>query len=226
MGEKEEYLAEAEELYRKGEYREALPLYRELTKGKDAVSLYRLAYCLNEVGNADEAFAYFMESALLGYAKAEHAVGQCYFRGIGVKKDKAEALKWFEKAAEQGHIHSQFMAGSIHYFPVFEGLTDHEKAAKYFRMAAEQGDGQSCNSLGVCYENGYGVEKSLEEAAKWFKQGAEHGASDAQTNYGLCLLEGKGVSQNQAEAIKWLTLAAKQGNEKADNVLKRLLDEA
>ena len=30
-------------------------------------------------------------------------MGVCYEMGIGVKKDKQEAVKWYRKAAEQGH---------------------------------------------------------------------------------------------------------------------------
>ena len=30
-------------------------------------------------------------------------MGVCYELGIGVKKDKQEAVKWYRKAAEQGN---------------------------------------------------------------------------------------------------------------------------
>ena len=38
-----------------------------------------------------------------GFAGAQHNPGVCYQAGTGVKKDEAEAVKWYRKAAEQGY---------------------------------------------------------------------------------------------------------------------------
>ena len=38
-----------------------------------------------------------------GDAHAQYSLGLCYADGEGVAEDKAEAVKWFRKAAEQGH---------------------------------------------------------------------------------------------------------------------------
>ncbi|MEG1788385.1 MAG: SEL1-like repeat protein, partial [Kiritimatiellia bacterium] len=34
---------------------------------------------------------------------AQYNLGTCYYSGVGVACDAAEAVKWFRKAAEQGH---------------------------------------------------------------------------------------------------------------------------
>lgn len=54
-----------------------------------------------------------------------------------------------------------------------EGISDYNmglyaEAAKYFRIAAEQGDASAQNNLGVLYEMGKGVEQDEEEALKWY----------------------------------------------------------
>ena len=37
-----------------------------------------------------------------GDAEAQYRLGSCYYNGDGVNEDKAEAVKWYRKAAEQG----------------------------------------------------------------------------------------------------------------------------
>lgn len=46
-------------------------------------------------------FDLYMKAAEQGWTRAILFVGDCYFKGIGVKKDKVEAMKWLQKAADQ-----------------------------------------------------------------------------------------------------------------------------
>ncbi len=46
---------------------------------------------------------WYTTAANLGYAEAEYSLGRLYDTGTGVKQDKAAALAWYRKAAEQGH---------------------------------------------------------------------------------------------------------------------------
>ena len=48
-------------------------------------------------------------------------------------------------------------------------------AAGTLRKAAEHGDAMAQFSLGVCYQNGWGVGKDTDEAAKWYRKAAEQG---------------------------------------------------
>jgi len=45
---------------------------------------------------------------------------------------------------------------------------DYERAVTWYRRAAQQGDAQAQNNLGVMYENGYGVPQDLVQAYKWY----------------------------------------------------------
>ena len=49
---------------------------------------------------------------------------------------------------------------------------DHAEAAKWFRLAAEQGLAQAQFNLGVLYYGGEGVEQNRAEAAKWYRLAA------------------------------------------------------
>ena len=53
-------------------------------------------------------------------------------------KDKAEAVKWYSKAADQGHLDSQTELGGCCYFGIGVG-EDESEAVKWYRKAAEQG---------------------------------------------------------------------------------------
>ncbi|KAL8591711.1 hypothetical protein ACOMHN_061803 [Nucella lapillus] len=46
--------------------------------------------------------------AYLGYAAAQHQVGQRYLHGAGVDKHTGKAMEWFRKAADQGHPHAAY----------------------------------------------------------------------------------------------------------------------
>ena len=66
--------------------------------------------------------------------------------------------------------------------------------------------------LGVCYENGLGVDKSSEKAARCYRKSAEQGNAFAQSSLGLCYATGEGVEQSCTEAVKWFRKSAEQGN--------------
>ena len=72
-----------------------------------------------------------------------------------------------------------------------------------------------CYNLGVCYENGEGVEKNHSEAIKWCKRAAEQGHASAQSVLGGYYYNGKGVEKDIVEAIKWFRKGAEHGNAEA-----------
>ena len=67
------------------------------------------------------------------------------------------------------------------------------KAAKWFRKAAEQGQGHAGaqNHLGICYDDdgGNGVAEDKAEAAKWHRKAAEQARELSQFRFRLMELE-------------------------------------
>ena len=50
-----------------------------------------------------------------GDEDAQFQLGDCYFFGLGVKKDQREGVAWYRKAAEQGQMKAQFnLGGCLH----------------------------------------------------------------------------------------------------------------
>jgi TPR repeat protein len=85
---------------------------------------------------------------------------------------------------------------------------DYVEAAKWYRLAADQGDALAETNLGLMYNFGDGVPQDYAEAVKWYRLGANHGDALAQTDLGLMYAEGQGVAQDFVQAEEWFTLAA------------------
>ena len=118
----------------------------------------------------------------------------CYETGLRYynSKDYSGALKWWSKAANQGHTEAQGQLGFMYY----EGQgvpQSYEEALKWFRKAADKEDTDAQRLLGVMYYQGQGVTQDYVEALKWFRKAADKGESIAQRLLGFMYREGQGV---------------------------------
>ena len=138
-----------------------------------------------------------------------------YFLGIVNSVDAPkEALAWYAKAGEQGHVKAASRLGDIY----SEGKlvdADYFRAYRWYQQAAEKGDTHSQFALGSLYENGLGVDQNFGEAAKWYTKAANQREPQAQVNLGNLYLHGLGVKQNMPEAYKWFRQAAYQNQKLA-----------
>ena len=134
------------------------------------------------------------------------------------KKNYTEAVKWYRKAAEQGHAGAQNNLGYC-YKNGYGVTKDYAEAVKWYRKAAEQGNDLAQYNLGVCYEYGQGVTKDITEAVKWYRKAAAQDYARAQYHIGVCYKQGNGVTKDYAEAVKWYRKAAEQGDAKAQHNL-------
>ena len=136
-------------------------------------------------------------------------------------KDRAKAVEWYRKAAEQGNASAQNALGNCYLSG--NGVTkDYAKAVEWYRKAAEQGNATAQNSLGICYYDGNGVTKDYAKAVEWYTKAAEQGHVWGQDNLGDCYYSGKGVTQDYAKAVEWYRKAAEQGNSDAQANLSRM----
>jgi len=80
----------------------------------DAMELYQALLASRRIGvvlQGDKS-ALVLPASLLPHAP--FYFGVAYRDGKGVEKDEKEAVKWFRKAAEQGHVEGQYMVGHWH----------------------------------------------------------------------------------------------------------------
>ncbi len=92
---------------------------------------------------------------------------------------------------------------------------NYKEAVDWYRKAAEHGQVQAQNTLGLRYEKGEGVNQDYKTAAYWYKEAAKNGHTQAQNNLGFMYSEGIGVELDYTEAVKWYLMAAENGHVKA-----------
>ncbi|MBL0155695.1 MAG: sel1 repeat family protein [Bryobacterales bacterium] len=162
------------------------------------------------------------QSAEAGDADAQHKLGNAYFAGIELKRDYAEAAKWYRKAAEQGKAASQYYLGSIHSAGQIP-LPDYSEAAKWLFRSAQQGYRPAFHGVGILYEKGRGVQQSDMEAVNWFRRAADFGYVGGQYKMARAYESGRGVPQDLAEAYFWWSLAISgaSGDEKKSFIQER-----
>ena len=88
------------------------------------------------------------------------------------KEAEKEAVKWYQKAAEQGFAEAQYSLGEMYSSGV---MRDDKEAVKWYEKAAEQGYMDAQKKLAYCYEKGIGVPENDKEAAKWYLKVVEQG---------------------------------------------------
>lgn len=101
---------------------------------------------------------------------------------------------------------------------------DYTAAAAWFRKAADQGNTEAQEALGMMYESGMGVPQDNAEAASWFRKAAEQGYDGAQFRLGGLYENGKGVLRDPAQAAAWYRKAADQGYSNAQSSLGYLYE--
>lgn len=120
--------------------------------------------------------------AARGSARAQNDLGVMYAIGRGVRKDRAEAVRWFRMAAERGNALAQNNLGYA--YARGEGVRrDYAEAVRWYRKGAEQGSAPAQNGLGFMYSAGRGVDRNYVEAGTWFLLAASQGQESADRNY-------------------------------------------
>lgn len=146
-----------------------------------------------------------------GPAWADYATGAKAFRA----KDYAAALAAWQPLADDGHLRAQFGIGVIYDEGGVGIEPDVDKAATWYREAAEQGLADAQLNLGNLYRAGRGVPKDPRRAVVWYLKAAIQGMPSAQYNLALSYHTGVGAAQNHTVAAKWYRRAAKQGDVEA-----------
>lgn len=120
--------------------------------------------------------------ALHGNPQAQSEVAYLYMSGEeGVPQDKREGLRWFRRAAEQGHAPAQLNLGMALYNG--DGVAaDKAEAAAWYRRAALQGLSAAQTRLAAMHFYGEGVSQDTIEALAWLVLAAEGGDTSAAAN--------------------------------------------
>jgi TPR repeat protein len=109
-------------------------------------------------------------------------IGLCYLVGDGVKKDRAKAAEWWEKASGRGH--EAATSNLAWCYKHGNGVErDGGMALELYLKAAELGSAEAVWSLGSIYRYGTKdgrVPVNKKEALKWYRVAAERGDTVAE----------------------------------------------
>ena len=136
-----------------------------------------------------------------GDASAQLFLGYIFSEARNYK----EAVKWYTKAAEQGHVDAITMLGVIYYGG--EGVAqDYKEAVKWYTKAAEQGQAGAQHNLGNMYRKGQGVAQDYKSAHMWYNIAAANGYSTAVENRDLIAKEmtPSQIEKAQDMAREWM----------------------
>jgi TPR repeat protein len=145
-------------------------------------------YNLGELALEDaDKVKFYGKAAELDHPEACYALAKLYERGIeGAEPDYTKAREYYQKAMNAGHTAAAFDL-ALHYDQGIGGLKpDLTLAIDLYKRAMTGQDSKvkaaAANNLGVCYEEGRGVERNLVEAKKLYEQAARGGVEAARAN--------------------------------------------
>lgn len=103
------------------------------------------------------AFEYELEYAHLGVRKSQFYVAQAYDEGFQTGVNKAEAVKWYRKAAAQSHAEAQYQLG-LHYLNGEGVPRDDREGFVWIERASFKDHAEAQYRLGQLLCEGRGVE--------------------------------------------------------------------
>ncbi|HYV49058.1 MAG TPA: tetratricopeptide repeat protein [Myxococcaceae bacterium] len=91
-----------------------------------------------------------------------------------------------------------------------------ERAARWYRLAAEAGDAAAQRKLGRALRSGaLGLAVDLQGARRWFAAAAGQGDAGAELSLGLMARNGEGAPRDAEAGARWLERAAGHGSAEA-----------
>lgn len=193
--------------------KEGLKWIRRAAENGDAAAEAALGAELESGDNIDknifEAAKWYIAAAEQGEATATRNLGVLCLTGNGVEQDRAKGTELLRLSGEAGA--GAFRVGLC--YAAGESVEqNYAEAAKWYKKAAEWGDGDGAYELGNCYHCGHGVSLSDAKAFEWYRKGAALGNAEAMYEVGEYLTYGIGVNKDRIRGIEWLHKAGEAGS--------------
>lgn len=177
-----------------------------------------------------EALAALSLEANKGNVLAMDDLGKMFAYGMGREIDPDIANEWYSLALKgflELYPENQmpYLAYRIgkHYHYGLGTEIDYIQAAKFFKIAADQGNQFAQYSLGKLFLDGKeDLAPNTQQAVKWLTLSADQGNQFAQYSLGKLYYYGKGpIAPNAEKAYLWLSRSAEQGNLFAKALLEK-----
>jgi len=199
-------------------YLDAFQKYSEVQDDYDDPAFLKQLRSLAAV--LETRFQHLLHAAEPGPPLVWHTIGTAYNTGRGIKRDKGEAIRWFQRAADAGFAPAMVNLALCLQRP--EPGIDPAGAIRWFRKAADKGYAGGMVWLGFAYREGSGVPCDYTESVQWFIKAVEAGDSHSMIQVGRMYAR---YLQSPEEAVTWLLRAAKAGLSESYVALALLYDD-
>ncbi len=116
-----------------------------------------------------------LERAEAGKVTAQETLGNIYFKGLGVPKDEAKAVEWFQRAADQGYAVAEYQLARCSQFG-FGCPENIQKAVELVTKASHQGFADAEEDLANKYYFGdIDIPQDLAKAQELYQKAANQG---------------------------------------------------
>jgi TPR repeat protein len=211
-------------MYEKGEFVEksqfkALKLFKEASDDGNSAGSYMMGlYSENELSEEIKDSKEISETALEYYIKSAEANNSDAYAKLGMisengllnhSVDYKSAVEDYKQAIEiDENPEALNSIGSIYYKGIIL-KQNYSLAVDSFERASKLGNIDALNNLGLCFEYGKGVERSLEKAMTLYKQAAEKLHPVAISNQAILSIKLNkiGNKKDYKEAIRLLSLS-------------------
>lgn len=121
----------------------------------------------------------YIEGFNLGISESAYGLGLYYDADGNPYKSQKESLKWLRRAANAGHPD----ACNNLAFLIEHDFKKPKEAFKWYLLGAQRGSALAQFNVGISYEKGLGVKKSIKNALKYFKLAMLNNYSEARYKY-------------------------------------------
>ena len=215
-------------------YKKTLEEFQEQEKrSPDPMTQFRIAemYFTGQGTEADpgKAAEWFQKAVDSGNPQAAYELAKLYSSGNGVEADAEKAQSLYQ-AALKGFLDSEKSRPAVWREYRIAGMYEKglgtdvnvQKAIRWYKTAADNGDGHAAYHLGHIYQDGQIAEQDFSAALKWFEKAADLGNKYAWYSLGCLYCDGKGIRQNFSKAAEWFQKAVDSGNPQAAYELAKL----
>ena len=148
-----------------------------------------------------------------------YRIGQMYLDAKGINQDVSNAVKWFEKSAEQGNPDAAYQLGYIYSSNEYS-ISDPDKANAYYAQALqdyEKAEEENINAtaeyrIGLIYLNALGVEQDIDKALYWLEKSTLNGNASAAYKLASLYENGELIPQDNEKAFLFYQISAELEN--------------
>lgn len=220
----ESFASQCLEEYNQGHLEKALYYCHGAASNADAQYILGKLYSQEGMHSPEmkKALEYFSNAANLNQPDAQFMLALCYQNGIGVIKDPAKAITWYEEARNHGLDAPAFNPKWSRSNEQI--IMENWPGAEELRTAAEKGNSEAEYQMGLLHANGNKVPQDDGKALFWLKKAADKNHSGAQSYLAWMNMLGLGKAENKDEAIQWFTKAT-QSEPQAEEIATDALDD-